>query len=114
MHAVRVHLGKLVSTDVCGNEQRRLRADKPALLHRGAVAVVQDVHVGKVFKWRLVDTRIVVLRTVEAEQDVVEWLARLVGRHRLGEGVAVFGIDALDVSPIDQQEHAILGTAGAL
>ncbi|MNH23585.1 hypothetical protein D3C79_834900 [compost metagenome] len=114
MHAVRVHLGKLVSTDVCGNEQRRLRADKPALLHRGAVAVVQDVDVSQVFQRRLVDARVVVLGAIEAKQDVVEGAAILVERRDLAVAVAVFGVDALDVAAINQQQHAVLGARCAL
>ncbi|MNJ75866.1 hypothetical protein D3C77_730350 [compost metagenome] len=63
---------------------------------------MEDVHVGQVLKWRPVYAGIVVLRAVEAEQDVLERLARLVGRHRLGEALPVFGINTLNVSPVGQ------------
>ncbi|MNJ55487.1 hypothetical protein D3C77_509800 [compost metagenome] len=103
MHAVRIQLDEVISGDISGDEQRRLTADEPALLHRSAVAVVQDVHVGQVFQRRLIDAGVVVLGAVEAEQDVIEGAAILVERCDFAVGVAVFGVNALHIATINQQ-----------
>ncbi|MNJ53231.1 hypothetical protein D3C77_486110 [compost metagenome] len=102
VHSVRVGRNKFIGRHVSSDEERGLAADEPALLHRGAVAVVQDVHVGQVLERRPVDAGVVVLRSVEAEQDVSEWLAILVEGRDLSEGFPVLRIDTLDVSPVDQ------------
>ncbi|MNT11262.1 hypothetical protein D3C72_1461350 [compost metagenome] len=113
MNAVGVQLGKLVRADVRGDEQRGLAADEPALLHRGAVAVVQDVHISQVFQRRLIDAGVVVLGAIEAEQDVVEGPAVLVERRKLREGVAILCVDTLEIPAFDQQKHPVLGISGA-
>ncbi|MNC54297.1 hypothetical protein D3C75_1037730 [compost metagenome] len=69
---------------------------------------MQDVHVGQVFERRLVDVGIVVFGAEEAERDVVEWLAVLVGRVRRSEVFAAFLVNPLLILSVDQQQHAIL------
>ncbi|MNH26903.1 hypothetical protein D3C79_869850 [compost metagenome] len=69
---------------------------------------MQDVHISQVFQRRLVDAGIVVLGSVEAEQDVIERLAILVERLGLGVGLAVLAVETLDVLSIYQQQDSVL------